>query len=84
MLAYIRIGPSVESTFLDSDQIIGWQQITEAISFLDQGVEITSLWMECESRRVTRAGGKRRLIRAIRVEPLDGRFRLGFDSQIAG
>jgi len=62
MLADIRIGPSVESAFLNADQIIGWQQITEAISFLHQGVEITGLRMECERRWVTRAGGKRRLI----------------------
>ena len=43
MLADIRIGPSVESAFLNADQIIGWQQITEAISFLHQGAHSSVL-----------------------------------------
>ena len=50
MLADIRIGPSIESAFLNTDQIIGWQQITKAVSLLHQGVEIAGLRMECERR----------------------------------
>src|SRR6478735_7235513 len=84
VLADIRVRPSVEPAFLNADQIVRWQQITEAISLLHQRIEIAGLRMECERRWVPCARSKRRLVRAVRVKSLDGGFRLGLDPQIAG
>ena len=83
MLADIRVRPSVEPAFLHPDQIVRWQQITEAIPLLHQGTEFTGLRMEGERRRVPCARGVRRLVRAVRIKALDRGLRLGLDAQIA-
>src|SRR4029077_659310 len=83
VLADISVRPSIEPAFLNADQIVRWQQITEAIPLLYQGIEITGLRIERERRRVPCAGGKRPLVRAVRIKSLDGGFRLRLDPQIA-
>src|SRR5215467_2699204 len=83
MLAYIGVWPSVESPFLNADQIVRWQQIAETISLLHQGIKIAGLWVECERCWIACARSKRRLTRSIGVEALDGCLRLGFDSQVS-
>src|SRR5262249_53539336 len=79
VLANISVRPSVEASLLDTDEIIGWQLVTKTVALLHQRIKVAAFRIECERCRITRAGRKRCLIGAVRIETLDGCFRLRFD-----
>ena len=83
MFADISVRPAVEAALLHARQIVGRQIIAEPVALLHRGVELAGLRLECERRRVAHARGVSRLMRSVRIEPLDRRLRLGLDADIA-
>ena len=65
MRADIGVRPA-KPAFLHADDN-RWQPVTKTIAFLHQRIKIAGLRIECERRRVTRAG-QMLLIGAVRIE----------------
>jgi hypothetical protein len=76
-------GPAIEPALLHANQIVGRKVVAEPVALLHQCPQLAGLGVKGHGRRVARARRDRHLLRAVGVEALDRRLRLGLDSEIA-
>src|SRR5258707_11859112 len=84
MLAGVGVGPAVEPALLDTDEIVGDELVAEAVTFLNDGVEVAGVRLERERGRIARSRREGRLVLAVPVEALDRRLWFRLDPKVSG